>query len=85
MAAMSREIPLSLYPVSIVQDRYQGCYSRGDWLAVANADERPIFDSGPYGDDVEAAAFWSNPPDWIRAGASPDEAVANLLAAKGFG
>ncbi len=84
---MSRSIPISLFPVAIVQDRYQGVYSNGDWLAIANADERQgemaraswVLIFGPHGGDLEAGAFWATPPDWIRAGKSPDDAIANLM------
>jgi hypothetical protein len=75
------------YPVAIVQDRYSGIYSGGDWLAISRAKETfgdvsrvaYLVRGGPHGSDLEAAEFWSDPPDWIAVGNSPQEALANLL------
>lgn len=77
---------LSTYPLVIIEDRYQGVYSSGRWLAIANAtipvDKGSRIDwalaSGPSGDDLNAAAFWINPPHWIAAAATPDEAIQKL-------
>ena len=88
---MSRSIPLKLYPVAVIQDRYQGTYSNGEWLAIANADERHeemaraswMLTFGPHGDDVEARDFWGSPPDWITAGSTADDAITKLLAKLG--
>ncbi len=77
------------YPVAIFEDRYSGTYSGGPWIAVAWAalmvdanNTRAQFcligDDGPSGGDVEAAAFWRNPPDWVAVGSSPLEAVRIL-------
>jgi hypothetical protein len=75
----------STYPIAIIEDRYTGVYSKGAWLAIANADEpMPGCSSsrlsfclaeGPHGDDAEAMAFWRNPPDWIAVGSTPDKAL----------
>jgi len=81
------ELPLALYPIAIVQDRYGGVYSGGDWLAIARADAahdgRSRVDfalaHGPHGSDCIAAEFWADPPDWIAVGNSPDEARDRLL------
>jgi hypothetical protein len=83
----------SLFPIAIVEDRYMGTYSKGQWLAIANADtldadrlgqfSRVQFclnGEGPNGDDIDAMIFWESPPEWIAAGSTPDEAVANLKA-----
>lgn len=77
-----------IHPVAILEDRYGGCYSRGAWLAVNGADTLEngcyriirTLEGGPCGDDCDAALFWGDPPDWIAAGATPDEALSNLLA-----
>ena len=72
------------YPVVIIQDRYQGTYSGGEWVAIAG--------DGMYGDrldllkalrafdgDTEAMEFWQgNVPDWVAVGDTPDVALANL-------
>ena len=77
-----------MYPVVIVQDRYGGVYSGGEWLAVQNGRKLEngayriirVLDGAPFDDDVEAHEFWSDPPAWIAAGKSPNEAVAALEA-----
>lgn len=79
----------SFYPVVVIQDRYQGTYSNGGWIAIRNADElideRPrsvwLVEDGPGGNDVIAAMFWNSPPKWLAVGATPDAAVAALLEA----
>ena len=81
----------SLYPVMVVQDRYQGVYSGGRWLAVANADERQgllsrggwILENGPSGNDMDAAGFWSDAYRWIASGETPDEAIGKLCLTVG--
>jgi len=77
------------HPIVLIQDRYGGCYSGGPWLALVQASEQVDsvnnraqfclkgFD-GPYGGDVEAAQFWSDPPSWIAVGSTPDEALSAL-------
>lgn len=76
------------YPIIVLQDRYRGTYSGGPWLAISVADRlengayRVIrcLEGGPSGDDLEAQDFWANPPEWIEAAESPDQAVARLKA-----
>lgn len=82
------------YPIMLVQDRYRGTYSGGDWIAIAEADKPCglvqdaatsrcgylVSHSGAIGDDVSAMAFWADPPDWIAVGATPEDAIANLRA-----
>jgi len=88
---MSSDPPAALYPVTTVEDRYQGVYSRGRWWAVARADEpfegmtriAWLMDAGPSGDDVTAAVFWHYAPPWVAVGHSADAAVANLMAQVG--
>ena len=77
------------YPIVVLQDRYSGVYSGGDWLAVAGATDRMDdgrtridfclnADEGPSGSDIEAATFWVDSPSWIAVGTTPDEALAKL-------
>lgn len=78
-----------LYPIAIIQDRYNGAYSGGQWLAIANASNWfrdtltrvswCLYD-GPHGGDTDAMMFWSEPPEWIAVGMTPDAAIANLEA-----
>lgn len=70
---------IELYPVVVVEDRYSGTYSGGQWLAVAEGDiNMPSVWIGPHGDDCTSAAFWDNAPKWIATGDTPNEALAAL-------
>lgn len=81
------ELPLALYPIAVVQDRYSGVYSGGPWLAVSRANVTHegqsrvdfMLSDGPHGDDCTAAEFWADAPDWIAVGNSPNEALVRLL------
>ncbi len=85
------ETGIKFTPIAIIQDRYQGQYAGGAWLAVANASamlggcRRINFaldddtGMGPSSSDAAAMEFWADPPDWISVGATPDEALKNLL------
>lgn len=84
---MSSTVPPDLYPIIVVQDRYQGVYSGGAWLAIAQAD-RPlngttrvvwVMVDGPGGGDVRASDFWSDAPSWIAGVNSADDAIARLI------
>ena len=82
------------HPIAIVEDRYGGVYSRGEWIAVGEFDARD--GSGhavhtrldyvmehAHGDDVTAMRFWADTAPalrWLAVGATPDEALANLRA-----
>jgi hypothetical protein len=81
--------PPQTYPVILIQDRYNGVYSGGAWLAIGAADENVdgvarvawIMDgNGPAASDLDAALFWGEPASWIAVGDTPDEALANLIA-----
>lgn len=74
------EIPNKMYPVAAIQDRYNGCYSGGAWVAVSNLTSHlNELEEGPFNADPEAAAFWNSEPNWIGAGATPDLAIESLL------
>jgi hypothetical protein len=74
------------YPIAVVEDRYGGVYSGGACLAVARSNQLEngayrivrSLEDGPHGDDGDAALVWSDPPDWIAAGHTPDEAIRSL-------
>lgn len=76
-----------VWPVAILEDRYQGTYSHGAWIAVAHADQHGdvlamvAAGDGPWGDDFEAADFWwtDKQRPWLAVGATPDEALAALI------
>ncbi len=84
---MSSEVPPDLYPIAVIEDRYQGVYSSGRWWAVAQSDMLLegmtriawLVEYGPGSDDVTASVFWGYAPPWIAAGNTPDVAVANLI------
>ena len=87
--------PVHSYPIVVLEDRYGGCYSGGQWLAIAEADA-PVADNGqsrvawamgdegPSGCDLAARLFWQAPPCWISAGQTPDDAIAGLINNKEF-
>ncbi|MEG3123966.1 hypothetical protein [Sphingomonas sp. GB1N7] len=85
---MSSDTPTELYPIMVVEDRYQGVYSGGKWWSVACANEplegmfrvQWLMENGPGADDVTCAVFWSRRPPWIAAGKNPDAAIAALVA-----
>lgn len=88
---MSSGGPTDLYPIVVVEDRYQGVYSQGRWWAVANAD-MPLegatriawlMENGPSRDDVTAAVFWGHAPPWIGVGVTADTAIARLTEQAG--
>ena len=89
---MIRIIPIELYPVAIVQDRYGGGYSGGMWLAVVDCTEAIagrsridwVLNEGPSGGDGDAAEFWCDPPSWIAAASNPDAALLAVLAKNGY-
>jgi hypothetical protein len=78
---------MATYPIAIIEDRYQGAYSGGQWLAIACADAvddgevriMRCLAYGPHGPDPLAMAFWMFPPPWIAAGKTPQEARTALL------
>lgn len=70
-----------MWPVIIVQDRYNGTYARGRWIAVSCADEenrlQTVMDEAN-GGDGEAMTFWASPPTWVAVGDDPAQAIRNL-------
>ncbi len=84
---------LETYPVAILQDRYGGVYSGGEWIAIACADlnEGEKIEGVQYsrygrvfysamGGDSTAFRFWNEYKgrDWIAMGSSPQEALDRL-------
>lgn len=66
-----------IYPLTVVADRYRGCYSGGKWTAWnMYPDSIPY---GPFGDDTSCLEFWSLDHTFpVGIGGTPDEAVQNL-------
>lgn len=80
---------LDYWPAAIIQDRYNGVYAGGSWLAISEADTQFehgmsrvdwCLNDGPYGDDTDAMMFWAEPPTWIAVGNTPDAALSALKA-----
>ncbi len=72
---------LDMYPIVVLEDRYSGAYSGGLWIAVAEGDKRRRMDevwAGAHGDDITAAEWAQNMPEWVAVGGSPNDAVRNL-------
>ena len=73
---MSDTIFESIYPLTIVSDRYSGCYSGGIFTAWnLNAHEVPMEIAS---DDVTCADFWCKNKILCGKGKTVEEAVANL-------
>jgi hypothetical protein len=84
---MAEVIPLELHPVMVIEGIYSGVFSGGKWIAVCQSDRMVegsyqadwITENGPRGCDLEAGEFWSNPPEWVATGATPEAAIDALL------
>ena len=59
---------LNLYPLTIVCDRYTGCYSGGKFT-----------EWNFYADDVGCATFFSNTKNIYGRGKTPNDAVMDLI------
>lgn len=76
---MSDTIFESIYPLTIVADRYGGVYSRGTFTAWnLDTDEVPTEIAS---DDVTCMNFWYENTIPCGKGATVDEAVGNLYIA----
>lgn len=83
-----KDLDLDLWPIAVIQDRYNGVYLGGKWMAIAEADLRIdrtsvcraswVLSNGPYGDDLTAMDFGCDIPKWMGVGNTPDEAIKNL-------
>ena len=67
---------IDIYPLTIINDRYTGTYSGGEFTAW-NMDyhEIPI---APDDDDVTCATFWARNKIPVGRGKTPEEAVRDL-------
>lgn len=65
-----------IYPLTIIRDRYSGCYSGGKFTAW-NIDADCI----PYaqcGSDIPCGSFWGENTRPVGLGDTPDEAIKDL-------
>jgi hypothetical protein len=67
-----------LWPVAILQDRYNGVYSGGRWVAIPVADMAEDFEETVWGDDFECVDWLARSRDVIGVGDTPDEALREL-------
>jgi hypothetical protein len=74
------------WPIVVLEDRYNGTYSGGKWVAFELRDESPellvkMYD-GTNASDGPCRVFWDQMREeggkWWAVGATPDEAVATL-------
>lgn len=64
-----------IYPLTILLDRYGGCYSGGEWTAWNyEPNEVPL---APFLDDVTCMMFWQNNVK-CGIGDSPEAAIIDL-------
>lgn len=68
-----------IYPLTIIQDRYNGIYSGGKFTAWNLCpDELP---GGATADDVTCRMFWDDPEIAVGRGSTPNEALFDLAIA----
>ena len=67
-----------VYPLTIVKDRYGGCYSSGRYVAYPC--EFYEVDEAVGGEDGECMAFWDEFQGVVGRGGRADEAVFRLIA-----
>lgn len=65
------------YPVTILNDRYHGCYSGAEWLAFPL--DREDVPEDVCGEDEEEMWFWDNFEEIVGKGNTPDSAYKDLL------
>lgn len=65
-----------IYPLTIIKDRYTGCYSGGEYTAW-NLDFYEI-PADIDDEDVECKLFWDNNTIPVGKGETPEEAIKNL-------
>ena len=67
------------YPLTIVKDRYSGCYSGGEYLAFPyDYYELEKYATGIEDGDFECREFWQNYTGYVGKGATPNEALEDL-------
>ena len=68
-----------IYPLTIIQDRYNGIYSGGKFTAWnLYPDELP---EEVFGDDVTCRCFWDDIEIAVGRGSTPTEALFDLVIA----
>ena len=67
----------SIYPLTIIYDRYGGSYSGGTYVAF-NLEAHKV-PAEVFGDDCTAMRFWKHFKGVVGRGGSPDSAIKDLL------
>ena len=67
----------SIYPLTIIHDRYNGSYSGGTYVAF-NLEAHKVL-AEVFGDDCTAMRFWKHFKGVVGRGGCPDSAVKDLL------
>lgn len=73
---MNNTIIESIYPLTVVTDRYTGAYSGGKFTAW-NLEPSEMPD-GMFGDDCDCMEFWRNNEIVCGKGNTIEEAIGNL-------
>lgn len=69
----------TIYPVTIIMTRYDGCYEGGTWAAF-NRDEWDV-PRAATGNDITCFNFWnSDESKLVGVGNTPGSAFADLIA-----
>lgn len=75
----SSDVPVELYPIVIVQDRYQGIYAGGEWIAISGDHFNEVTEV-VWGSDGEAMGFVRlSVEKWVAVGDTPNEALERLM------
>ena len=67
----------SIYPLTIIHDRYGGSYSGGTYVAF-NLEAHKV-SAEVFGDDCTAMRFWKHFKGVVGRGGCPDSAIKDLL------
>lgn len=66
-----------IYPLTVVLDRYTGCYSGGRWTAWNMYPDNIPY--GPFGDDTSCSEFWGDEHTFpVGVGDTPEAAIQDL-------
>lgn len=76
----SYDILQALWPIAIVQDRYMGTYTGGQWIAIPQADLAPSLEKTVWGDDGDCSEWAASNVETVGVGNTPQEAYENLLS-----
>lgn len=73
---MNKTIYDSIYPLTVISDRYNGVYSGGKYLAF-NIDSYNVSEY-IHGDDISCMEYWAECDINVGKGETPYDAIADL-------